>query len=256
MTMYLIAASCHRMSASSRSCSSTVNVVAAFTTAVQRRRPTTPGGNRAAVASQSSSWFSSSSGAASLKSIDGGAATGGRCFRTQFLPPLRAAETQNDSSASDNNEDTVNISSQQDNEPSPLSSSEQQTTQGSEDLTLAACANQNNRRDQVLSALSEDGFIKVTACTIRNMANDLSLTHSMTEVPTDALGRLVVCSLLMSNGMPAEQTCQLSMDGTYLYTYTIQHIVTQHAIVPYCTRMHGIELHVKMISSNSYLAST
>ena len=35
----------------------------------------------------------------------------------------------------------------------------------------------------------------------------------MTPVPADAIGRLAVCALLMSNGIQEEQTVQLSMDG-------------------------------------------
>ena len=39
------------------------------------------------------------------------------------------------------------------------------------------------------------------------------IAHTMTAVPADALGRAVVCALLMSNGMQAEQTVQLTMNG-------------------------------------------
>ena len=73
--------------------------------------------------------------------------------------------------------------------------------------------NKNNIRDQVFSAISEDGSVKVTACTARNLLNDLMIAHTMTAVPADALGRTVVCALMMSNGMQAEQTCQLTLNG-------------------------------------------
>jgi hypothetical protein len=73
--------------------------------------------------------------------------------------------------------------------------------------------NENNIRDQVFSALSEDGSVKVTACTARNLVNDLMIAHTMTAVPADALGRTVVCALLMSNGIQAEQTVQLTING-------------------------------------------
>ena len=49
--------------------------------------------------------------------------------------------------------------------------------------------NKNNMRDQVFSAMSEDGSIKVTACTARNVVNDLMIMHTMTAVPADALSR-------------------------------------------------------------------
>jgi len=73
--------------------------------------------------------------------------------------------------------------------------------------------NESNRRDQVFSAMSEDGSVKITVCTARNLINDLMIMHTMTAVPADALGRTVVCALLMSNGMQAEQTCQITMNS-------------------------------------------
>ena len=79
--------------------------------------------------------------------------------------------------------------------------------------TLEKFANKNNVRDQCISALSGDGSIKVTVATIRNIINDMSLQHTMTPVPTDALGRTVTCGLLMANGMQDEQTVQITMNG-------------------------------------------
>lgn len=49
--------------------------------------------------------------------------------------------------------------------------------------------NKNNMRDQVFSAMSQDGSIKVTACTARNVVNDLMIMHTMTAAPADALSR-------------------------------------------------------------------
>jgi molecular chaperone Hsp33 len=73
--------------------------------------------------------------------------------------------------------------------------------------------NKSNVRDQVFSAISEDGSVKVTACTARNLINDLMLMHTMTAVPADALGRTVICALLISNGMQAEQTMQITINS-------------------------------------------
>eukprot|EP00525_Craspedostauros_australis_P003953 CAMPEP_0198127338 /NCGR_PEP_ID=MMETSP1442-20131203/46923_1 /TAXON_ID= /ORGANISM="Craspedostauros australis, Strain CCMP3328" /LENGTH=374 /DNA_ID=CAMNT_0043787295 /DNA_START=178 /DNA_END=1302 /DNA_ORIENTATION=+ len=73
--------------------------------------------------------------------------------------------------------------------------------------------NKNNLDDQVFSAISGDGSIKVTACTVRNIINDVMIMHTMTAVPSDALGRAVVCALLMSNGMQLEQTVQLTVNS-------------------------------------------
>ena len=73
--------------------------------------------------------------------------------------------------------------------------------------------NENNREDQVFSAISGDGGIKVTVATVRNIVNDLMIMHTLTEVPADAIGRLVTCGILMSNGMQEEQTVQITLNG-------------------------------------------
>ncbi|KAG7374277.1 Hsp33 domain containing protein [Nitzschia inconspicua] len=78
---------------------------------------------------------------------------------------------------------------------------------------LAEYLNESNQRDQVFSAISDDGSVKVTACTARNLINDLMIMHTMTAIPADALGRTVICALLMSNGMQAEQTCQITINS-------------------------------------------
>jgi molecular chaperone Hsp33 len=76
---------------------------------------------------------------------------------------------------------------------------------------LAPYRNQNNIRDQVVSAMSGGGGIKVTAATVRNIMNDMMLQHSMTAVSAEALGRTVICSLLMANGIQQEQIVQISI---------------------------------------------
>jgi hypothetical protein len=77
---------------------------------------------------------------------------------------------------------------------------------------FAQYRNQNNIDDQVFSAMSKDGSVKVTACTARNLVNDLMIMHTMTAVPANALGRTISCALMMSNGMQEEQTIQLTMN--------------------------------------------
>lgn len=79
--------------------------------------------------------------------------------------------------------------------------------------SLEDYTNPSNRDDQVFSAISEDGSVKITACTARNLVNDLMIMHTMTAVPADAIGRTVVCALMMSNGMQAEQTCQITLNS-------------------------------------------
>ncbi|KAL3903228.1 MAG: hypothetical protein SGILL_010525 [Bacillariaceae sp.] len=95
---------------------------------------------------------------------------------------------------------------------SPDGEKESSSSQATES-PLAEYLNESNRRDQVFSAISEDGSVKVTACTARNLINDLMIMHTMTAVPADALGRTIVCALLMSNGMQAEQTCQITINS-------------------------------------------
>lgn len=91
------------------------------------------------------------------------------------------------------------------------SSSSTSTTENSDD-PWAAFENKNNIRDQVVSAMSKDGGIKVTACTIRNSVNDIMMQHTMTDVAMQAIGRTLTCALLMANGMQAEQTVQISLN--------------------------------------------
>lgn len=78
---------------------------------------------------------------------------------------------------------------------------------------LAEFRNKNNIRDQVFSAMSADGSIKVTVCTARNLVNDLMIMHTLTATPSDALGRAVTCALMMSNGMQEEQVVQLTLNS-------------------------------------------
>mmetsp|Transcript_1537 Transcript_1537/g.2168 ORF Transcript_1537/g.2168 Transcript_1537/m.2168 type:complete len:406 (+) Transcript_1537:135-1352(+) len=71
--------------------------------------------------------------------------------------------------------------------------------------------NKSNRRDQVFSAISGDGGIKVTVCTIRNLVNDFMIQQTMTQVPSEALGRTMTCALLMANGIQDEQVVQITI---------------------------------------------
>ena len=76
---------------------------------------------------------------------------------------------------------------------------------------LAPYINKNNIDDQLISCISGNGEIKVTACTIRNLVNDVMMQQTLTATPADALARSMTCGLLLSNGMQKEQTYQLSM---------------------------------------------
>jgi hypothetical protein len=73
--------------------------------------------------------------------------------------------------------------------------------------------NPNNNNDQIYSALSASGSLKVTTCTIRNLLNEMMLQHNLTPVPADVLGRSTTCCLLASSGMQEEQMFQMSVKG-------------------------------------------
>lgn len=73
--------------------------------------------------------------------------------------------------------------------------------------------NHGNKRDQVFSAMSKDGSVKVTACTVRNLVNDMMMAHQLSPTSAEVLSRTVVCALLMSNGMQDEQMVQISFQG-------------------------------------------
>ena len=65
------------------------------------------------------------------------------------------------------------------------SSSKTTTTASASDDPLQEYRNPKNRNDQVFSAMSADGGIKVTACSVRNLVNDMMIQHTMTEAPTE-----------------------------------------------------------------------
>jgi len=77
---------------------------------------------------------------------------------------------------------------------------------------LEKYGNPSNRDDQIFSAISANGELKVTAATTRNLVNEFMLQHTLTAVPADALGRAITCSLLLSNGMQPEQIFQLTVN--------------------------------------------
>ena len=43
--------------------------------------------------------------------------------------------------------------------------------------------NRNNLNDQVFSAMSADGGLKVTVATVRNLLNEMMIQHTMNPVP-------------------------------------------------------------------------
>lgn len=80
----------------------------------------------------------------------------------------------------------------------------------STETALQQYENKNNLDDQVFSAISACGGLKVTVATIRNLLNEFMIQHTMNAVPGDALGRATLCALMSSNGMQEEQIFQLT----------------------------------------------
>jgi len=95
---------------------------------------------------------------------------------------------------------------------STSSNEDGKSTAVDENDVLSEYRNEGNLRDQVFSAISKDGGVKVTAATVRNAVNDMMIQHEMNAVSADVLGRTVTCGLLMSNGMQAEQTVQITLN--------------------------------------------
>ena len=81
----------------------------------------------------------------------------------------------------------------------------------STETALQQYQNKNNLDDQVFSAISACGGLKVTVATIRNLLNEFMIQHSMNAVPGDVLGRATLCALMSSNGMQEEQSFQLTL---------------------------------------------
>jgi hypothetical protein len=102
---------------------------------------------------------------------------------------------------------------------------------------FAIYRNRNNIRDQVFSAISGDGGIKVTAVTARNLLNDMMMKHTLTEVPTEALGRTMICALLMSNGIQDEQNVQITMQGMNI-SYSIELVSAVEAVKSCILTLH------------------
>jgi molecular chaperone Hsp33 len=90
------------------------------------------------------------------------------------------------------------------------------TTTSDDDATtdpLAEYRNPKNRRDQIFSAISGDGGIKVTTGSIRNLLNDMMIQQGLNSVPAQALGRTVTCALLLANGIQDEQVFQITVNS-------------------------------------------
>lgn len=123
-----------------------------------------------------------------------------RRLASAFVPPLLRQQAQQWSLHS------TSSSAESDDKSSESSST---TT----DKAWSDYKNTNNIDDQIVSAISADGGIKVTVATVRNLVNDAVMMHSLNPTPADAMGRLMTSALLMANGIQAEQTIQLTLSS-------------------------------------------
>ena len=106
----------------------------------------------------------------------------------------------------------LNLESLSSSSSSPASDSDADADSDSNDQKQhEEYQNKNNIDDQIFSAISGNGEMKVTATTIRNLVNDVMIQQSLTPTPADALARSMACGLLLSNGMQLEQTFQLTL---------------------------------------------
>ena len=67
--------------------------------------------------------------------------------------------------------------------PDETSSSTPSSAVAAASIDLGPYRNTNNLDDQVFSAMSADGGLKVTVATIRNLLNEMMIQHSMNPVP-------------------------------------------------------------------------
>jgi molecular chaperone Hsp33 len=62
-------------------------------------------------------------------------------------------------------------------------------------IDLGPYRNKNNLGDQVFSAMSADGGLKVTIATICNLLNEMMIQHSMNPIPGgECVQRMIVIS--------------------------------------------------------------
>lgn len=79
--------------------------------------------------------------------------------------------------------------------PGESSSSAPSSAAAAVSIDLGPYRNKNNLDDQVFSAMSADGGLKVTVATIRNLLNEMMIQHSMNPVPGgECAQRMIVVS--------------------------------------------------------------
>ncbi|CAM9341038.1 unnamed protein product [Discosporangium mesarthrocarpum] len=70
----------------------------------------------------------------------------------------------------------------------------------------------DNSLDHMVSALSGNGQVVVRAVTARNLVQDALVRQDLRPLAADALGRVMICTLLMAGGLKDKETYQLSFN--------------------------------------------
>ncbi|CAM9758891.1 unnamed protein product, partial [Phaeothamnion confervicola] len=71
----------------------------------------------------------------------------------------------------------------------------------------------SNRDDHIVSVLSGNREVVVKAITARNLVQDALIKQDLRPLAADALGRVMICTLLMSSGLKDQETLQLTFQG-------------------------------------------
>ncbi|CAM9354142.1 unnamed protein product [Chrysoparadoxa australica] len=72
----------------------------------------------------------------------------------------------------------------------------------------------SNKDDHLVSVLSGNGEVLVRAITARELVQEALVKQDLRPVAADALGRVMICTLLMSQGLKDKETLQLTFSGS------------------------------------------
>eukprot|EP00904_Undaria_pinnatifida_P008178 jgi/Undpi1/4490/HiC_scaffold_17.g07844.m1 len=71
----------------------------------------------------------------------------------------------------------------------------------------------NNSIDHMVSAVAGNGEVVARAVTARNLVQDALVRQDLRPLAADALGRVMVCTMLMAGGLKDRETFQLTFSG-------------------------------------------
>ena len=71
----------------------------------------------------------------------------------------------------------------------------------------------SNKQDHLISALSGNGEVLVKAITARALVQDALIKQDLRPLAADALGRVMVCTLLCASGLKDKETLQFTFAG-------------------------------------------